>query len=73
MFPLAQRFVERVVLVEDEAILEAQRALWRVVRVLCEPGGAAAMAALLSGAYRPAPDERVGVVLCGANTDAARL
>ena len=73
MFPLAQRFVDRVVLVEDEAILEAQKALWRVLRVLPEPGGAAAMAALLSGSYRPEPDERVGVVLCGANTDAVRL
>lgn len=70
MFPLAQRHVERVVLVEDESIREAQRALWRALRVASEPGGAAAMAALLSGAYRPGPHERVGVVLCGGNTDA---
>ena len=71
MFPLAQSYVERVVLVEDDAIREAQRSLWRVMRVMSEPGGAAAIAALLSGAYRPQPDERVGVVLCGANTDIA--
>lgn len=70
MFPLAQRYVERVVLVEDESIREAQRALWRTLRVASEPGGAAAMAALLSGAYRPGPHERVGAVLCGGNTDA---
>jgi threonine dehydratase len=73
MFPLAQRFVDRVVLVEDDAIRDAQRALWRVVRIASEPGGAAALAALLSGAYRPLSGERVGVVLCGGNTDAVSL
>jgi threonine dehydratase len=73
MFPFAQRFVERVVLVEDEDIKNAQRALWRVLRVASEAGGAAAMAALLSGAYRPQADERMGVLLCGANTDAVTL
>jgi threonine dehydratase len=70
MFPLAQKFVERTVLVEDDAIREAQRALWKVMRVAAEPGGAAACAALLSGAYRPAAGERVAVVVCGGNTDA---
>jgi threonine dehydratase len=70
MFPLAQKFVERAVLVEDEAIRLAQYALWHVLRLATEPGGAAAFAALLSGAYRPAAAERVGVVLCGSNTDA---
>jgi threonine dehydratase len=73
MFPLAQKYVERAVLVEDDAIREAQQALWRVMRVASEPGGAAAFAALLSGAYRPAPQERVGVVLCGSNTDAVKF
>ncbi|MGH8310094.1 MAG: pyridoxal-phosphate dependent enzyme, partial [Steroidobacteraceae bacterium] len=73
MFPLAQRFVDRVVLVEDDAIREAQRALWRVARVASEPGGAAAMAALLSGAYRSQADERVGVLICGGNTDAVSI
>lgn len=73
MFPLAQKFVECAVLVEDDAIREAQRTLWRVMRVAAEPGGAAAFAALLSGAYRAAGDERVGVVLCGSNTDAVNL
>jgi threonine dehydratase len=73
MFPFAQRFVERVVLVEDEAISAAQRALWSALRVVSEPGGAAALSALTSGAYRPAKGERVAVLLCGGNTDAVRF
>ena len=68
MFPIAQRFVERSVLVSDEAIRSAQQALWEALRVIAEPGGAAALAALLSGVYRPDPGERVAVLLCGANT-----
>ncbi|MGH7527256.1 MAG: threonine/serine dehydratase [Gemmatimonadales bacterium] len=70
MFPIAQRHVERVVLVADAAIREAQEALWRVLRVVAEPGGAAALAALLSGGYRPRDNERVGVLVCGGNTTA---
>ena len=73
MFPLAQKYVEQAVLVEDDAIREAQQALWRVLRVASEPGGATAFAALLSGAYRPAAGERVGIVLCGSNTDAVKF
>ena len=73
MFPLAQRWVERVVLVSDEAIMAAQRALWSTLRVVAEPGGAAAFAALLSGVYRPSPGERVAVLVCGANTTAVDL
>ena len=68
MFPIARAHIEKVVLVADEDIREAQRHLWRSTQLVSEPGGAAALAALLSGAYRPAPDERVGVVVCGANT-----
>jgi threonine dehydratase len=68
MFPIAQRYVAESVLVSDDAIREAQRVLWRVLRVVAEPGGAAAFAALLSGAYKPAPDEQVGVLVCGGNT-----
>jgi threonine dehydratase len=70
MFPLAQKFVERVVLVEDEAIRQAQHKLWEVLRVVAEPGGAAAFAALLSDRYEPAPGERIGVLVCGGNTTA---
>jgi len=70
MFPIAQKYVAQAVLVEDDAIQDAQRRLWDVLRVAAEPGGATAMAALLSGRYRPAKDERVAVLLCGANTNA---
>jgi len=67
MFPIAQAYVNRVVLVSDEAIVDAQRRLWDVIRLRAEPGGATASAALLSGAYQPTRDERVGVVVCGGN------
>ena len=70
MFPIAQRSVACVVLVSDDAIRRAQQALWSVVRVVAEPGGAAPFAALLSGAYAPAAGERVGVVVSGGNTTA---
>ncbi len=73
MFPLAQQYVRRVALVPDSAIQEAQRMLWRVLRVATEPGGAAAMAALLSGRYQPRPGEHVGVLVCGANTTAVNF
>lgn len=70
MFPLAQRYVERVILVADDAIRAAQQALWSSLRIVTEPGGAAAFAALLSRAYEPDAGERVGVLLCGGNTTA---
>ena len=70
MFPLARKFVDRSVLVADDAIIAAQVALWDNLRIVAEPGGAAAYAALLSGAYVPEPDEKVAVLLCGANTTA---
>jgi threonine dehydratase len=70
MFPIAQRYVERVILVTDAAIQEAQQMLWNTLRIVTEPGGAAACAALLLGQYRPRADERVGVLLCGGNTTA---
>lgn len=73
MFPLAQRFVAQSVLVPDAAIAAAQRALWEVLRIAAEPGGAAAFAALLAGRYRPAAGERIGVLVCGANTDAVKF
>jgi threonine dehydratase len=70
VFPIAKKFVQGVVLVTDEAIVQAQKALWQAVRVVAEPGGAAAFAALLSGAYRPQPGERVGIVVSGGNSTA---
>jgi threonine dehydratase len=73
MFPIAQRHVSRCVLVPDDAILRAQAWLWQRLRLAVEPGGAAALAALLSGAWRPAPGQRVGVLACGANVDLRAL
>jgi threonine dehydratase len=70
VFPIARAHVERVVLVSDAAIRQAQNVLWDALRVVAEPGGAAAFAALLDGAYTPARGERVGVVVSGANTTA---
>jgi threonine dehydratase len=73
MFPFAQAFVERSVLVSDGDIRSAQIALWDKARVVAEPGGTAAFAALLAGKYAPEPDERVAVVVSGANTTAVRF
>jgi threonine dehydratase len=70
MFSIAQKYVERVVLVSDAAIRDAQKALWSALRLVAEPGGAAALAGVLSGAYAPAAGERLGVVISGANTTA---
>jgi threonine dehydratase len=65
--------VDHVALVPDEAIVAAQRLLWEKLRIAAEPGGAAALAALASGSYKPRADEKVGVLLCGANVDLAKL
>jgi threonine dehydratase len=74
VFPIARAFVSpEVVLVTDDEIRAAQGALWAMLRVVAEPGGAAAFAALLSGRYRPMPAERVAVLVCGGNTDAVRF
>ncbi|WP_219341689.1 threonine/serine dehydratase [Nevskia soli] len=73
VYPIAREFVERVVLVPDAAILDSQRALWNVLRVATEPGGAAAFAALMTGGYQASPGERVGVLLCGGNTTAVNF
>lgn len=70
MFPLAQRYVSEIILVSDESIQQAQQALWTALRVVAEPGGAAAFAALLSHSYVPKPGERIGVIICGGNTTA---
>jgi threonine dehydratase len=73
MFPLARDYVDRSILVTDDEIKTAQLSLWNRLRIVTEPGGAAAFAALLSGKYQPLPDERVGVLLCGANTIAVQF
>ena len=70
MFPIAQRFVDRVLLVSDEEIRGAQEQLWKAARIAAEPGGAAGLAALTSRKYVPAKGEHVGVLICGGNTTA---
>ena len=68
MFPIAQQSVDRVVLVSDASIQAAQAAIWDVLRVVAEPGGAAPLAALIDGGYTPMPAEHVAVLISGANT-----
>jgi len=77
MFPLAASLLAQgrlaLATVTDEAIRAAQQALWREARLVAEPGGAAALAALISGAWVPPAGARVGVLICGANTDPAAV
>jgi len=72
-FGVARRFVDQVVLVPDEAIVEARQALWDELRIAVEPGAAATVAALTSEGYVPRADERVALILCGGNADPADL
>jgi threonine dehydratase len=73
MFPIAQQYVAAAVLVPDDAIAAAQRLIWDRLRLIAEPGGATALAAVLCGAFVPPKDARVGVLVCGANTDPAKV
>lgn len=73
MFAVAKDHVAEAVLVADEAIRDAQRRIWDALRLVAEPGGAAALAALTSGAWVPPDGARVAVVLCGSNTDPAKV
>jgi threonine dehydratase len=73
MFPIAQAYVQDVVLVDDAAILAAQQGLWQAARIAAEPAASVGIAALLSGAYKPAPGEHVTVVISGANMTPSRL
>ncbi|MBP5855447.1 threonine/serine dehydratase [Marivibrio halodurans] len=70
-FAASRSFVADSLLIDDAAVRQAQGWLWETVRQIAEPGGAVALGALLSGAYRPADGERVGVLICGANTKPA--
>ncbi|HEX2689259.1 MAG TPA: threonine/serine dehydratase [Kofleriaceae bacterium] len=69
VFPIVQRYVEPV-LVTDEAIAHAQRVLWSTLRIAAEPGGAAGLAAMLSGRFTAAPGSRIAIVVSGGNTSA---
>jgi len=73
VYDIARENVDHVALVPDDAIVAAQRMLWDRLRIAAEPGGAAALAALTSGCYKPHADEKLGVLLCGANVDLAKL
>ena len=73
VYPLASAFVERSILISDESIILAQEILWKTLRIVTEPGGATAFGALISGAYKPGKGERIGVLLCGANSHAVRF
>jgi len=73
VFPIVQRYAPKTVLVTDEAIAAAQATLWKSLRVIAEPGGAAAFAAVTSGAYKPAPGEHVAVIVSGGNTAAVNF
>ncbi|HLX25331.1 MAG TPA: threonine/serine dehydratase [Usitatibacter sp.] len=73
MFPVAQKYMKGTVLVTDDAIREAQQAIWKTLRIVAEPGGAAALAAILSGVWRPSSEKTIGVLLCGANTTAVKF
>jgi threonine dehydratase len=73
MFPIAQAFVSGAVLVTDEQIAATQRLLWEQTRLIAEPGGATALAALTSGRFVPPAGARVGVVICGGNTDPGKV
>jgi len=72
-FEVAQKLVRESVLVSDDAVRATQRALWDTLRIVAEPAGATGLAALMSGAYRPAAGERVATLICGANTDPASV
>jgi threonine dehydratase len=70
---IAKRTLMTSHLVPDEAIRQARQWLWDEFRIAAEPGGATALAALTSGAYQPAPGERVVAVICGGNADPCDL
>ena len=73
VFPIVRKYAPHTVLVSDDAIAEAQKILWRALRIVAEPGGACAFSAIASGAYRPAAGERVAVVISGGNTTAVNF
>ena len=73
MFPIAREHVAAAVLVPDSAIAAAQKVIWDRMRLIAEPGGATALAALLCGAFVPPANARVGVLVCGANADPATV
>ncbi len=72
-YEIAEKLVHDCLLVSDDAVRAAQIALWQETRLIAEPSGATSLAALMSGVYKPAAGERVGVVICGANTELSSI
>jgi threonine dehydratase len=70
---VVQRAGVTSVLVDEDAIMKARQQLWSRYRLAVEAGAAVTVAALASGAYRPEPNERIAVILCGANTGPSDL
>ncbi|MBM3492390.1 MAG: threonine/serine dehydratase [Alphaproteobacteria bacterium] len=68
-FDIIRQHVREIVLVSDDAMLEAARWLWFECGIAAELSGAAALAALLAGAYRPPTGARIGALVCGAGSD----
>ncbi|HTS94853.1 MAG TPA: threonine/serine dehydratase [Stellaceae bacterium] len=66
---IVSKFVDEIFLVSDDEMREAARWLWFEHGIAAELSGAASVAALLSGRYRPRPGERVCALVCGAGTD----
>jgi threonine dehydratase len=73
VFPIVKQFVSEVILVTDDDIRATQKMLWDRMRIVAEPGGAAALSSVVSHRYKPATDERVGLLVCGANTTAVNF
>ncbi len=70
---LTQQHVDEALLLGDDAIVAAQRWLWKEMKLAVEPAAALGLAALQTGAWRPGEDETVALILCGANMDPSRL
>ena len=65
--------VKDALLLPDAAIRDAQRWLWKELKLAVEPAAALGLAALHGGAFRPKPGDTVCLVICGANVDLATL
>ncbi|MDX1723559.1 MAG: threonine/serine dehydratase [Pseudomonas sp.] len=72
-YPIIERYVDEIVLVEDEHIIQGMRALAKDAKLIAEPAAAIGIGALLAGVVKVRPDEKVCVVLTGGNWDLCDL
>ena len=72
-FDLTEQYLDNRLLVSDDDVRASQAWLWNELRLVAEPAGATALAALLCGAYQPEAGEQVGIIICGGNTDPATI